>query len=67
MAKKNSFKPHKGLLKRVRRTGTGKFKMRHAGMGHLLSTKSGKRRRKLRGTMIAPLCEEKRLRRMLEP
>jgi large subunit ribosomal protein L35 len=40
-------KTHKGLSKRVKITGTGKVKHRRAGMGHLLSGKSSKRRRRL--------------------
>ena len=41
-------KPHKGMLKRVRITGTGKVKRRSAFHKHLSSHKSGKRLRHLR-------------------
>ncbi len=44
----NKMKTHKGLKKRVKVTGTGKVKRRKSGSGHLLSDKSGKRRRQLR-------------------
>lgn len=46
------LKPHKGLLKRVRITGRGKVKYNRSGKGHLLSHKSGDKRRDLRGTSV---------------
>ena len=39
-------KTHKGIQKRVRATAKGKFKFRQTGRGHLLSHKSGNRKRK---------------------
>jgi large subunit ribosomal protein L35 len=42
------MKTHKGLAKRVKITATGKVMRRKAGKGHLLSDKTGKRRRQLR-------------------
>jgi large subunit ribosomal protein L35 len=45
-------KTHKGLTKRVKITGTGKVKRRKAGSGHLLSDKSGKRKRQLRRSVL---------------
>lgn len=41
-------KSHKGLGKRVKKTGRGKVLRRKAGKSHLLSGKSAKRRRKTR-------------------
>ena len=41
------LKPHKGLLKRVKITATGKILRRKANKGHLMSTKSSRRRRSL--------------------
>ena len=41
-------KTHKGLAKRVKITGRGKIKRKKAGSGHLMSGKSGGRRRSLR-------------------
>ena len=41
-------KTHKGLAKRVKVTGRGKIKRKKAGSGHLMSGKSGSRRRGLR-------------------
>ncbi len=46
------MKTHKGSKKRFRVTGTGKLKRRQAGKKHLLSHKTGKRKRHLRGTVI---------------
>lgn len=45
-------KTHKGLRKRFKVTANGKLKRRQAGKKHLLSHKSGKRKRSLRGTVI---------------
>ncbi|MCA8923150.1 MAG: 50S ribosomal protein L35 [Planctomycetes bacterium] len=41
-------KTHKGARKRVRVTKTGKIKFRHTFTGHLMSGRSGDRRRGLR-------------------
>jgi len=40
---------HKGLAKRVRKTRTGKVLRKKANRSHLMSTKPGKRKRRLRG------------------
>lgn len=42
------FKIHKGLKKRVRASANGKLLHKKAGMGHLLSGKSGERKLNLR-------------------
>jgi large subunit ribosomal protein L35 len=41
-------KTHKGMKKRYKLTATGKVKHRKRGRGHLLSSKSSKRKRHLR-------------------
>jgi large subunit ribosomal protein L35 len=46
------MKTHKGSRKRFKITATGKLKRRQAGKKHLLSHKSGKRKRQLRGAVI---------------
>ena len=46
------MKTHKGAKKRFRVTANGKLKRRQAGKKHLLSGKTGKRKRHLRGTVI---------------
>jgi large subunit ribosomal protein L35 len=48
------LKTKKGVSKRMKLTKSGKIKRHHAGMGHLLSAKSSKRRRQLRqGCLVA--------------
>jgi large subunit ribosomal protein L35 len=42
------MRTHKGLKKRVRITATGKVKYKPANAGHLMSGKSGNRKRRLR-------------------
>ena len=44
------LKTHKGIKKRIKVTATGKVKFHKHTKGHLLSNKSGNRRRRLRGT-----------------
>jgi large subunit ribosomal protein L35 len=46
------MKAHKGAKKRFRVTAQGKLKRRQAGKKHLLSNKTGKRKRHLRGIVI---------------
>jgi len=45
-------KTHKGLKKRIRVTATGLVKFKAPNSGHLMSTKSGRRCRKLRKPKI---------------
>jgi large subunit ribosomal protein L35 len=42
-------KTPKGILKRMKRTRRGKIMRRRANLGHLMSGKSARRRRSLRG------------------
>ena len=58
-------KPHKGLQKRVKVTGTGKIVRKKAGKRHLMSSKSGNRRRGLGGPAAIAPSEMKRARRLL--
>jgi large subunit ribosomal protein L35 len=46
------MKTHKASKKRFRLTATGKLKRRQAGKKHLLSHKTGKRKRQLRRSII---------------
>ena len=39
------LKTHRGAAKRIKRTGTGKFKRHHAYQSHILTKKSRKRKR----------------------
>lgn len=46
------MKSHKASRKRFRVTATGKLKRRQAGKKHLLSHKTGKRKRQLREVVV---------------
>ena len=50
-------KTHKGLRKRVTVTATGKLKHKRAGGGHLMSSKSAKRRRKIASPTVMKPCD----------
>ena len=56
-------KPHKGMSKRIKKTGTGKLMRRRIGKRKLMSTKSAKRRRHLRGWTGIPDAEVRRIER----
>jgi large subunit ribosomal protein L35 len=58
-------KAHKGLLKRVRITKTGKVHHRRAGSKHLRSHKSPTRLRRLRKDRYANKAEAKRIGKLL--
>lgn len=58
-------KPHKGLLKRIRITRTGKLRHRKAGSKHLRSHKSPTRLRRLRTDSFMSTAEVKRLSKLL--
>jgi large subunit ribosomal protein L35 len=58
-------KPHKGFLKRVRVTKTGKVRHRSAFHSHLSSHKSGKRLRQLREDHYISNPEIKRAEKLL--
>jgi large subunit ribosomal protein L35 len=45
-------KSHKGLVKRIKVTATGKLKRKHCGGSHLMSGKNAKRRRRIRSSSI---------------
>ena len=55
------MKTHRGLAKRVRRTAKGRLKRRRAYHSHLLSSKSRKRKRHLRGGAVVHASDAKRL------
>ena len=58
-------KSHKGTLKRIRITGTGKIKMQRACGRHLRSHKSGSLIRKYRLPAYAQEADAQRLRQLL--
>lgn len=59
------LKTHKGLLKRVRISKTGKVRHRSANHKHLSSHKSGKRLRQLRKDPYASNPDAKRFEKLL--
>jgi len=61
------MKTHKGIKKRVRITAKGKVRHKRANAGHLMSGKSGSRRRSLRRPSKLQSAFEKRLRIALGP
>jgi large subunit ribosomal protein L35 len=59
------MKTHRGAAKRIKVTGTGKLRRRHAFMNHMLEKKPSTRTRRLnRETDIAP-ADERSVRRLL--
>jgi large subunit ribosomal protein L35 len=59
------MKTRKGVTKRVRVTKNGKIMRRKAGLRHLLSGKSRKRKRKLRGAVAVAPADVARVKRSL--
>ena len=55
------MKTHKGAKKRIRITANGKVKYRASNAGHLMSGKSGNRRRRLRKPQILNNVLDKRM------
>lgn len=58
-------KTRKSVAKRMKTTGTGKFKRYKANKGHLLTSKSRKRKRKLRQRSLVSHAEEANVRKLL--
>ena len=59
------LKTHKGVLKRVKVTGSGKVKYRKSGLGHLNSHLSGDKQRHLRRDAVVKKADIRRLERLL--
>lgn len=59
------IKTNRAAAKRFKATGTGKLKFKKAFAGHILTSKSRKRKRSLRQTNIIDSTNEKAIRRML--
>ena len=59
------LKTNRGAAKRFKRTGTGKFLRAKAFKSHILTKKGPKRKRHLRGTVVADATNMRGLRRML--
>ncbi len=54
------IKTHKGIAKRVKKTGTGKLKRHKAFHSHILTKKTGKRKRNLRKSTVLDKTYQKR-------
>ena len=63
--KKIKLKTHRGAAKRFKRTKNGKFLRGHAFKQHILSSKTTKRKRGLRGTTLVAAVDSAKLARML--
>lgn len=59
------LKTHRGAAKRFKQTATGKFLRSQAFKRHILTSKTTKRKRSLRGTTVVSTTEVGKLRRML--
>jgi large subunit ribosomal protein L35 len=59
------LKTHKGIAKRIKVSKSGKLKRRQGWHGHLMTGKSGARRRRLKRPVLVASTEVKRIRRML--
>ncbi len=59
------LKTHRGAAKRFKRTKSGKFMRSAAFKQHILSSKTTKRKRHLRGTQAVDESDAKKLARML--
>ena len=55
------MKSNSGAKKRFKLTGTGKIKRKHAFHSHILTKKSTKQKRRLAGTGLVDVTNEKRV------
>lgn len=58
-------KTHRGLAKRVKRTGSGKLKRAHAYTSHRFHGKTKKQRRQLRQSAMVDNSDYKRIKHMI--
>ncbi len=59
------MKTHRGVAKRVKKTGTGKLKRMRAYKSHMLTKKTQKRKRRLRKATLISAADSKRINRLL--
>jgi len=59
------LKTHRGAAKRFKKTGTGKFVRSKAFKQHILTSKSAKRKRHMRGTAVVSKSDHAKLAKML--
>ena len=60
------MKTHRGAAKRFKATAKGRVKRGHAFHSHILTKKSQKRKRNLRGTTMLAKADEKRVKRLIQ-
>lgn len=58
-------KVHSGAAKRFKKTGSGRYKCKHANKSHILTKMTTKRKRQLRGTEAVDAADKSRVARML--
>jgi len=59
------LKTRKSIAKRVKRTGTGKYMISKPGRRHLMTGKSGKKKRQMRQDGLLPSSQSQRLKKAL--
>jgi len=59
------MKTHRGAAKRLKRTGSGRFKRSKAYKSHILTKKATKRKRGLRKATLVSKADEKRFKKLL--
>ena len=59
------MKPHSGMTKRVKKTGSGKLLTEQAGKRHLLEHKSSRRTRRLTGEVEVAKADVRRVKKLL--
>lgn len=64
-AANKKLKSHRGAAKRFKKTGGGGFKCKQAFTRHILTKKSTKVKRHLRGTALVDVADEKSIQQML--
>jgi large subunit ribosomal protein L35 len=59
------LKTHKGAAKRFKKTGTGKVKRGHSHLRHILTSKSKKRKGKLKQQVLVSDADTPKIKRMI--
>ena len=65
VAMANKLKSHKGARKRLKVSATGKVRYRRSFAGHLMSAKSGNRRRRLRKNAYLGTTDARKIRAVI--
>jgi large subunit ribosomal protein L35 len=59
------LKTHKGAAKRFKKTASGKVKRGHSHLRHILTSKSQKRKKKLRQAILVSDADTPKIKRMI--